>query len=153
MIRSMYKPFLALGLLLLMSVAAQCRDRKVIAPPEFGRQGSNQIPFSPGILVGDTLYVSGEIGADLKTRAIPADFEAEVRNCLQNIGLILKAAGMDYSNVVSAQVFLTDMSRFQEMNRVYAGIIQAPRPARVTVGVNALAVPNAHIEITVIARK
>lgn len=70
------------------------------------------IPFrsSPGILVGDTLYVSGEIGGDLHTREIPKDFGGEVKTCLDNIGMISKAAGMDYSEVVSAQVFLTDMT-------------------------------------------
>ena len=133
------------------TVSAQ--QRKVISPPEFGNQGSDSIPFSPGILVGDTLYVSGEIGADLHTREIPRDFDAEVKTCLDNIGIILKAAGMDYSDVVSAQVFLTDMTQFKRMNAVYASVFKASRPARVTVGVNALAVPDAHIEIMVTAQR
>lgn len=128
-------------------------QQKVISPPEFGRQGSDAIPFSPGILVGDTLYVSGEIGADLHTGEIPKDFEAEVRNCLDNIGIILKAAGMDYADVVSVQVFLTDVSQFKRMNAVYASVFKVPRPARVTVGVNALAAPDAHIEIMVTAHR
>ena len=138
---------------LALSVTTSAQQRKVISPPEFGNQGSDAIPFSPGILVGDTLYVSGEIGADLHTREIPKDFSAEVKACLDNIGLILKGAGMDYSDVVSAQVFLTDMSQFKNMNAVYASVFKAPRPARVTAGVNALAVPNAHIEIAVIAQR
>lgn len=141
------------GLVPVFAIALHAQERKVISPPEFGQQGSDRIPFSPGILDGNTLYVSGEIGADLKTRSIPSDFETEVKTCLQNIRLVLKAAGMDYSNVVFVQVYLTDMSRFQLMNEAYATVFKAPRPARVTVGVNALAVPNAHVEITVIARK
>ena len=142
-----------LFLLLALAVPNAAQEHKIIAPPEFGNQGSDAIPFSPGILVKDTLYVSGEIGADLRTREIPRNFEAEVKACLDNIGLILKAAGMDYSDVVSAQVFLTDMSLFKRMNAVYASVFTPPRPARVTVGVTALAVPNAHIEITVIAHR
>ena len=51
---------------------------------------------------GHTLFASGEIGADLHTREIPKDFEAEVKTYLDNIGIILRAAGMDYSDVVSA---------------------------------------------------
>jgi 2-iminobutanoate/2-iminopropanoate deaminase len=137
----------------MFSIAAHTQERKVISPPEFGQQGSDRIPFSPGILDGNKLYVSGEIGADLKTHSIPTDFKTEVKTCLENIRLVLRAAGMDYSNVVFVQVYLTDMTRFQEMNEVYASIFKTPRPARVTVGVNALAVPNAHVEITVIARK
>ena len=139
--------------LIVVAVGFASAQRKVISPPEFGNQGKDAIPFSPGILEGDTLYVSGEIGFDLRTGEIPKDFDAEVKACLDNIGIILKAAGMDYADVVSAQVFLTDMTQFKRMNGVYASIFKAPRPARVTVGVNALAVPNAHIEITVIAQR
>lgn len=142
-----------LFLLLALGITSGAQEHKVISPPEFGNQGSDAIPFTPGILVGDTLYVSGEIGADLHTREIPKEFEGEVKACLDNIGLILKAAGMDYSDVVSAQVFLTDMTLFKRMNAVYASVFKTPRPARVTVGVVALAVPNAHLEITVIAQR
>lgn len=140
--------------ILLTSVGSLfAQERKVITPPEFSNQGKDAIPFSPGILVGDTLYVSGEIGADLRTGKIPPDFESEVKACLGNLGIILKAAGMDYSDVVSAQVFLTDMSQFKRMNAIYASVFKMPRPARVTVGVNALAVSNAHIEIMVTAQR
>lgn len=132
---------------------ASAQQRKVILPPEFGNQGKDSIPFSPGILQGDTLYVSAEIGVDLRTGEIPKDFDAEVKACLDNIGIILKAAGMDYQDVVSAQVFLTDITQFKRMNAVYASVFRAPRPARVTVGVNALAEPNAHIEIMVTAQR
>jgi 2-iminobutanoate/2-iminopropanoate deaminase len=143
-----------LMLLMVMTVGlASAQQHKVISPPEFGNQGKDAIPFSPGILVGDTLYVSGEIGFDLHSGEIPKDFEAEVKACLDNIGIILKAAGMDYPDVVSAQVFLTDMTQFKRMNAVYASVFKMPRPARVTVGVTALAVPNAHVEIMVTAQR
>ncbi|MGB8065026.1 MAG: Rid family hydrolase [Candidatus Sulfotelmatobacter sp.] len=55
---------------------------------------------------------------------------------------------MDYADVVSAQVFLADMTPFKLMNGVYASIFKAPRPTRVSVGVNALAVPNALLAIS-----
>jgi 2-iminobutanoate/2-iminopropanoate deaminase len=109
--------------------------------------------FSPGILVDGTLYVSGQIGQDLKTKEVPADFEAEVKTCLDNIGIILKAAGMTYDHVVSVQIYLTDMDLFARMNGVYAGVFKAPRPSRTTVGVTKLANAKAHIEVTVTARK
>jgi len=109
--------------------------------------------FSPGILVDGTLYISGQIGADLKTRQVPADFETEVKTCLDNIGIILKAAGMTYKDAVSVQVYLTDMDLFARMNAVYSKIFPEPRPARTTVGVTKLALPAARIEITVTARK
>ena len=127
---------------------------KVIMPPEFAPPPGAPAPmFSPGILVDGTLYVSGQIGRDLKTRAVPADFESEAKTCLANIELILKAAGMTYRNVVSVQVYLTDMDLFDRMNAVYSSVFQAPRPSRTTVGVTRLAAAGAHIEITVTARK
>ena len=127
---------------------------KVISPPEFAPAPGAAAPmFSPGILVDGTLYVSGQIGRDLKSQAIPADFESEVKTCLANIGLVLKAAGMTYRNVISVQVYLTDMDLFQRMNAVYSSVFDAPRPTRTTVGVTRLAAAGAHVEITVTARK
>jgi 2-iminobutanoate/2-iminopropanoate deaminase len=135
-------------LTLALAVSAAGAGKKVIQPKEFptGR------PFSPGILVDGTLYVAGQIGSNLETGKIPESFEAEVRQCLDNIGIILKEAGMSYSDVVSVQVYLTDMDLFQRMNGVYTTIFKEPRPARTTVGVSRLA-GAARIEITVTARK
>lgn len=128
-------------------------DRSVIRPPEWGPTGPNALPFSPGILHGSTLYVSGEIGADVHTGKIPEDFETEMKTCLTNIQSILKAANMDYSNIDSVQVYLTDMDLYKRMNAVYSSMIQPPRPARVTVGVTRLAIPGTHVEISVIANR
>ena len=127
-------------------------QKKPIVPPELAGPNANA-NFSPGILAGGTLYVSGQIGQDLKTKQVPAEFEAEVKTCLDNIGLILKAAGMSYKDVVSVTVFLTDMDLFPRMNKVYTSVFPEPRPARTTVGVTKLANAAAHIEINVTARK
>jgi 2-iminobutanoate/2-iminopropanoate deaminase len=129
-------------------------EKKVITPPEFaGAPGAPALPFSPGILVDGTLYVAGQIGRNLKTGEIPGNFDLEVKTCLDDIGIILKAAGMSFDDVVSVQVYLTDMDLFSKMNAVYATVFKEPRPARTTVGVTKLAAPTAHIEITVTARK
>jgi reactive intermediate/imine deaminase len=134
--------------------AAQAADRKAIAPPEFAPAAGAAAPtFSPGILVDGTLYVAGQLGQDLKTKEVPADFESEVRTCLDRVGIILKAAGMTFQDAVSVQVYLTDMDLFGRMNAVYTTYFKDPRPARTTVGVARLALANAHIEITVTAKK
>jgi 2-iminobutanoate/2-iminopropanoate deaminase len=104
-----------LCLIVLLAALPIAAEKKVIAPPEF----ANGAPFSPGILVDGTLYVAGQVGQGLKTRQIPADFETEVKTALANIGLVLKAADMDYKDVVSVQVYLTEMDLFQRMNAVY----------------------------------
>ena len=136
--------------LLLLAAVSLPAAKKTIVPPEFA---ASTAPYSPGILADGTLYISGQIGQDLKTSKIPADFEEEVKLCLDRVGLVLKAAGMKFEDVVSVQIYLTDMDLFAKMNAVYTGVFKAPRPARTTVGVTKLAAPAAHIEITVTARK
>lgn len=137
---------LLLGLAL--AVAATAATKKVIQPKDFptGR------PFSPGILVDHTLYVAGQTGGDLKTGQVPEDFEAEVKQCLEHIGLVLKEAGMDFDDAVAVQVYLTDMSLFPRMNAVYTTYFKEPRPARATVGVAKL-VGTARIEVAVTAHR
>jgi len=110
-------------------------------------------PYSPGILAGDTLYVSGlQQGRDPKTHALPADFGQDARNCLENIGRVLNDAHMNYSDVASVQIYLVDMSQFPEVNAIYKEYFKRPLPARTTVQVARLSV-GAHIEISAIARK
>ena len=137
---------LLLGLALAVSAAAA--TKKVIQPKDFptGR------PFSPGILVDDTLFIAGQTGADLKTGQLPEDFDAEVKQCLENIGLVLKEAGMSFDDAVAVQVAMTDMSLFPRMNAVYTTYFKDPRPARTTVGVAKL-VGTARIEVTVTAHR
>ena len=136
-------------LYLMMAALPLAAERKPVTPPEFPKGA----PFSPGILSDGTLYVSGQAGQDLTTRQIPAEFEAEVKKTLDNIGLVLKAAGMDFKDVVSVNVYLTDMDLFPRMNAVYTTFFPEPRPTRTTVGVTKLAASGARIEITVTARK
>jgi 2-iminobutanoate/2-iminopropanoate deaminase len=109
-------------------------------------------PYSPVVLAGDTLYVSGLQGADPKTHGLPTDFGPEVRNCLENIERVLNDAHMNYSDVVSVQIYLDDMSQFPEVNVIYKEYFKSPLPARTTVQVAKLS-SGAHIEISAIARK
>lgn len=141
---------LILGVGCLLSTGSAANSKKSVVAPAGVRPNPN---FSAGMLVGDTLYVAGNTGTDPKTGKTPENFEDEVKQCLTNIGEVLHAGKMDYSNVVSVQVYLTDMDLFQRMNAVYTGVFKDPRPTRTTVGVTKLAAAGAHIEITVTARK
>ena len=134
-------------LVLLYAALALGADKQVIRP-EGSKPGG---PYSPGILVGDTLYISGQggEGADGK---IPAEFEAEVKQALDNISVILKAAGLSAADVASVQVYLTDAALFPRMNAVYTSYFNDPRPTRTTVVVAKLVGPG-RIEITATARK
>ena len=142
------KLFCALALTLSVASMPLLAEKKIIQPKEFASGG----PFSPAVLVDGTLYVSGQLGRDLKTQKVPSDFEAEVRHVLDNIGIILREANMTYADVVSVQVYMTDVEQFQKMNAVYITYFKTNRPARTTVGVAKLAAPDVHLEITVTAR-
>ena len=122
-------------------------ERQIIRP-KGTKPGGN---YSPGILVDGTLYISGQAGEDANGK-VPADFEAEVKQALDNIGVVLKEAGMAPENVVSVQVYLTDGDLFPRMNAVYTTYFKDPRPTRTTVVVAKLVGPG-RIEITVTARK
>ena len=122
--------------------------QKQVVRPEGTKPGGN---FSPGILIDGTLYISGQAGED-KDGKIPASFEAEVKQALDNIDVVLKRAGMSSSDVVSVQAYLTDGALFQRFNTVYTAYFKDPRPTRTTVVVAKL-VGDGHIEITVTARK
>ena len=126
---------------------APAPQKKVIYPPGT-KAGGN---FSPAILVEGSLYVSGMLGLDANGK-LPETFEAEVQQSLDNIDAALKAAGMTREDVVSVQVYLSDLQNFQRMNKVYAAFFKDPRPTRTTVQVAGL-VNGGHIEITVTARK
>ena len=140
---------LSLVLVLLFSASSSAAaERKVIRPEGYNRG----LPFTPGILVDSTLYIAGFSGEDPQTGAVPRNFETEVKQALEKIGVILKAADMQYTDVVSVQVYLTDMKLFELMNAVYRNYFPEPRPTRTIVGVAKLIGPS-RIEITATARK
>src|SRR5215471_5274539 len=143
----MMKPILAVAVISLALALAQGSDRKVLRP----KAAAPNAGWSHGLLVGDTLYVSGMDGADAADK-IPATFEAEMKQCLDNISAVLAEGGMSLANVVSVQVYLTDGALFDRMNTVYKATFKDPKPTRTTVVVAKLVGPG-HVEITVTARK
>ena len=112
-------------------------------------------PYSQGILVGDTLYCSGQIPLDPKTgELVNGTIEAQTRQVLDNLGAVLRAAGMDYGDVVSVTIFMDDMDNFARVNEVYAEYFRVGEqpPARCTV--EAARLPkDAHVEISLVAIK
>ena len=139
---------LATVLFIVCAAVSPAAEKKIIYPSQF-REG---MPFSPGVLVGDTLYCAGQTGSDLETGEYPEEFEEEVHQTFKRIGIILQAAGYDYSDAVDVKVYLTDISLFSRMNSVYTQYFNKDRPARTTVAIASL-VGNARIEITFTARK
>jgi 2-iminobutanoate/2-iminopropanoate deaminase len=125
-------------------------QRRVIRPDKSPNTG---LPYSPGILVGNTLYVSGHLGRDPVTaKLVSGGIEAETRQSLTNIGEVLKTAGMSFKDVTSVTVYITNFADFERFNTVYREFFPTDPPARATVQVAALNV-GAHVELQVIAAK
>ncbi len=138
---------ITIALFLLCATALFGAGKKFILP-QGAKPGGN---YSPGILIDGTLYISGQGGEDAAGN-IPKDFDAEVKQTLENVNAVLKAAGMSSTDVVSVQVYLTDGATFQRMNAVYKDFFKEPRPTRTTVVVAKLLGPG-NVEITVTAKK
>lgn len=104
-------------------------------------------PYSQAVKVNGTLYVSGQIAAEL---AKSGDIKAEAGVVMQNIGHILGAAGLGFSNVVKSSIFLKDMNDFAAVNEIYGSFFKNAPPARETVQVARLP-KDVNVEISVIA--
>jgi 2-iminobutanoate/2-iminopropanoate deaminase len=116
------------------------------APPPIG-------PYSPALLVNDTLYISGQVPINIETgQLITENIELATDQVLRNIKVLLAEADMTLENVVKCTIFMTDLNEFQKMNAVYAGYFEGVAPARETVEISRLPM-DATIEISCIAIK
>jgi 2-iminobutanoate/2-iminopropanoate deaminase len=110
-------------------------------------------PFSQVVEANGFVFLAGQIGdAPGSHGPVPGGIEAETRAMLENVGRLLRAAGLDYRDVVKATVYLTDIADFAAMNAVYREFFPAEPPTRATVAVSGLAA-NARIEIEVMATR
>jgi len=111
-------------------------------------------PYSQAIKVGKTVYLSGQIAIDPKTKQLMAEAptEDQTRRVLENLKAVLAADGMTLDNVVSTTVFVKDLNDFGKVNEVYAAFFTSAPPARATVEVARLP-KDAKIEISAIASR
>jgi len=130
-----------------LGVAKAAPVRKHINLP-----GKMALPFSDAVLVGDTLYLAGRIGLDPKTSRPPATAEEEARNVLDQFKSVLAAADMSMDDLVSVQVFCSDVSLFDTWNKIYPGYFTKEMPARAFIGSGPLLF-GAHFEMQAVAVK
>jgi 2-iminobutanoate/2-iminopropanoate deaminase len=108
-------------------------------------------PYSPGIITGDFVFVSGQVPMNPDTKTVVRDdFEGAVRQCLANVERVLKAAGSSLEQCVKVTVFLADMENFARLNVVYNEYFGDVRPARTCVQVARLPL-DVDVEIEAIA--
>ena len=122
-------------------------ERKSLHPEAFKASK----PYSPGVLAGKTLYISGQVDIDPQTGAQPKGIAEQTRMAMANLGHVLRTADMDYGNVVSCHVQLRDMGQYKEMNEVYGSYFGPDHfPARTTLEFPGLP-GGANVEISCIA--
>jgi 2-iminobutanoate/2-iminopropanoate deaminase len=95
---------------------------------------TDTLPYSDGVLVGDTLYLAGRIGIDPQAGKPPEDLEKEIRLLLDGIKATLKEAGMTMDALVSVQVFCPDLSLYEKFNEIYRTYFTKNFPARAFIG-------------------
>src|SRR5689334_16266797 len=98
------------------------------------------LPFSKVVEANGFVFLAGQIGdAPGWNGPVPGGIETETRAMLDNVGRLLRAVGLDYSDVVKCTVYLTDFADFSAMNAVYREYFPSDMPTRATVAVTALA--------------
>ena len=108
-------------------------------------------PYSQAVVINNMVFVSGQLPMDTATGELELnDIKAATKNCLQNVGAVLKAANTDYDSVIKTTVFLADMADFSAMNEVYSEYFKNDKPARSCIQVAALP-RGARVEIEVVA--
>lgn len=94
--------------------------------------------YSQAVKVGDTVYLSGQIGLNPATMQLADGIVAQIHQVFQNLQAVAAASGGSLADVVKLNVFLTDLSHFAKVNEIMAEYFVAPYPARAAVGVAAL---------------
>jgi 2-iminobutanoate/2-iminopropanoate deaminase len=132
------------------AVHAADSERTFITPP--GADPKAAPPYSSGVLVNGTYYVSGSLGVDPATGKVPADAEAEAHLVLDSVKQTLERAGLTMADLVSVTIYCTDLDLYDKFNAIYRSYFQGHYPARAFVGVAKL-VRGARFEIAGVAVK
>lgn len=115
------------------------------------KKGSKVVgPYSPGVIFGNLIFVSGQIGIDSKTNNLVEGIKLQTKRAFENLKNVLEAGKSDMSEVLKTTVYLADMNDYTAMNDIYATYFQKPYPARATVQVAKLP-KSALVEIECIA--
>ena len=142
-------------ILLLLNVLSAAAVAEQGGAVEFLNSGSlpEGLPFSEAVRVGNTLYLSGQIGTAAGTPGlVSGGIEAEAKQTLENIRSTLQVHGYSMGDVVKCTVMLADIAEWSTFNEVYRGFFQPPYPARSAFAANGLAM-GARVELECMAAK
>jgi 2-iminobutanoate/2-iminopropanoate deaminase len=127
-----------------MTTEIKCFDSIPGAPKAVG-------PYSPAVRVGNMVYLSGQVGLNPESsQLVGTDIESQTEQVLNNLKTVLAGVGLSFKHVVKSVIFLTDLSHFQTVNKIYGERLEGHKPARSTIQVSALPL-GAIVEIEMIA--
>jgi 2-iminobutanoate/2-iminopropanoate deaminase len=112
---------------------------------------TSHLPFSPSVVVGDLIFVSGQASVDDKGQIISDSFEGEFRRSVENLRKVLVSAGSDLAHVVQTRNYVRDAEDVALYNQLYREYFPDPKPARTTI-TNCLP-PSLRYEIEAVAVK
>ncbi len=127
-----------------MNTSITCFENIAGAPKAVG-------PYSPAVRVGDTYYLSGQVGLNPESmHLVGPGIEEQTVQVLQNLRSVLAHLGLSFDDIVKSTIFLTDLAHFQTVNKIYGEALGGHKPARSTIQVSALPL-GAIVEIEMIA--
>ena len=154
MLTNLRRHLILAGLALLVACEDNDNDDADEQPPQFLNSGKvlpSTLPFSEAVRVGNTVYLSGQIGITTGAMTlVPGGIQAEARQTMENIRTTLAAHGLTMSNVVKCTVMLADMADWPAFNTIYQTFFTPPFPARSALGANGLAL-GARVEVECLA--
>jgi reactive intermediate/imine deaminase len=123
---------MAIALLLVAPLASAQQTRREHLQSKLAQE--QNLPFSSGVVVGDTLYIAGTTGVDPSTK-IPVSAQEEARLVMDHVKQVVEQAHMTMDDIVSVQVFCTDLANYNTFNSVYRTYFRYGYPARAFIGV------------------
>ncbi len=105
----------------------------IVSYPQLPDTPTSHLPFSPCVVVGDLIFVSGQASVDKEGKIVSDTFEGEFRRSIENVRLVLEAAGSDLAHVVQTRNYVRDPADLPLYNQLYREYFPQPSPARTTI--------------------
>ena len=137
--------FLLLAVALLGALDGCARSNQTLELEFYPSPRPNAV-FSPGVRVGNLLFLSGQIGTDSTGRVVPGGLQAEARQALNNVRATLERYGSSLDRVAKCTVFLADIRDYADFNEIYVSYFRVRKPARSAIAGSGLAL-NARVEV------
>ena len=108
-------------------------NHPLVSYPSLPNTPTSSLPFSPSVVVGDLIFISGQASVDQEGNIISETFEGEFRRSIDNVRRVLEAAGSDLAHVVQTRNYVRDAEDLPLYNKLYREYFSAPFPARTTI--------------------